>query len=323
MEKKIELSLTLYAFSWEYATGRYSLEGLLKKARDMGYKGIEMVASQMMPEYPFPSEEWMDDFAALLKKYELEPVCYSAYIDMGIHSDRDLTEQEIIQHTLNDMIYAKRMGFRIVRTQHAISPAIFERMLPYAKKLDIILAIEMHAPHTPEVPVWKKLLAVMDRGEGYLGVVPDFSIFAETPHRFHIEQGIEEFGCRREKLDDIVRLHRRGEPMQALLAGDYSEGEKRFIEDVYATYGSGGANLAWLDVLLPHTVYVHGKFWYIGEDEIDPTVPCEAILPLIKGKGFTGYIASEYEGHHFSPETDTEQQLARWVRMTSRILDKA
>ena len=38
-------------------------------------------------------------------------VCWSAYIDMGIRSDRDLTPEEIIQFTRNDMIYAKKAGY--------------------------------------------------------------------------------------------------------------------------------------------------------------------------------------------------------------------
>ena len=131
----IELCLTLYALSGEYINGRMTLEDCLKRGREMGYTGVELVASQMVPEYPHPSKEWMDEFVALLKKYEMHPVCYSAYIDMGTHSDRDLTEDEIIQSTLDDMMYAKYMGFDLVRTQHAISPAIYKKMLPYAKKI--------------------------------------------------------------------------------------------------------------------------------------------------------------------------------------------
>ncbi len=320
MKKDIELCLTLYALSAEYVTGRFSLEDCLRKAHEMGYTGIELVASQMIPEYPHPSKKWMDGFVSLLKKYELRPVCYSAYIDMGTHSDRDLTEDEIIQTTINDMLYAKYMGFDLVRTQHAISPGIFEKMLPYAKKIGIILSIEMHHPHNPEVPVWKEFLEIMDRGEGYLGVVPDFSIFAETPHLLFIRQAIEDFGCREDKVSEIIGLHKAGTSMKELLKGDYTEAEKACIEDIFHTYGDGKAHLEWLDALLKHTVYIHGKFWYLGEDEIDHTIPCHKILPVIKATGYKGYLASEYEGHHFSDTIDSCKQLKRWVNMSNRIL---
>lgn len=321
MKKDIELCLTLYALSAEYTTGRFTLEDCLRKAHEMGYTGIELVASQMVPDYPHPSKIWMDEFTGLLKKYDLEAVCYSAYIDMGTHSDRDLNEEEIIQSTLNDMCYAKYMGFQLVRTQHAISPAIYRKMLPFAKKIGIILAIEMHEPHNPEVDVWKEYLEIMKDSEGYLGVVPDFSIFAESPHKLHLIQAVEDFGCRKEKVEEIVSMHKKGIDKETIQTGEYSEEEKRFIEDLFFTYGNGKAHLEWLDKLLPYTVYIHGKFWYLEEDETDHTIPCNKILPIIKRFGYKGYMASEYEGHHFSDKLDSCEQLRRWVNMSNRILD--
>jgi len=321
MKNDIELCLTLYALSAEYTTGVLDLEGCLKKAQEMGYTGIELVACQMIPEYPHPSKEWMDEFKGLLCKYHLTPVCYSAYVDMGAHWDRDLNEEEIIQTTINDMRYAKYMGFQLVRTQHAISPAIYQKMQPYAKKIGIILAIEMHAPHNPKVPVWKEYLEIMKGGEGYLGVVPDFSIFAETPHKLDLIQAAEDFGCRPQKVAEIVAKHKAGIDKEALLAGEYSDAEKNFINDVFHTYGNGQAHLEWLNMILPYTVYIHGKFWFLEEDEVDHTIPCDKILPIIKKSGFKGFMASEYEGHHFSNEIDSCEQLRRWVNMSHRILE--
>ena len=287
----IELCLTLYALSGEYVNGRMTLEDCLKKGREMGYTGVELVASQMVPEYPYPSKEWMDEFVGLLKKYDMHPVCYSAYIDMGTHSDRDLNEDEIIQSTLNDMMYAKYMGFDLVRTQHAISPEIYKKMLPYAKKIGIVLAIELHAPHTPEIDDWKEYLESMSNSDGWLGVVPDFSIFAETPHELHKIQAIEDFGCCPEKVDEICDRHKAGEAQDVLLADtSYTDAEKAFVQDVYATYGK--AHLEWVPLLMKNTVYIHSKFWYMDEDEFDHTTPCHEILPLIKASGFKGYNAT-------------------------------
>ena len=93
----IKLGISLYSFSTEYIHEKLDFEGVLKKAKDMGYQGVELVAAQMVPGYPYPTDEWLAQCKALLAKYELEPVCWSAYIDMGIRSDRDLTEEEIIQ----------------------------------------------------------------------------------------------------------------------------------------------------------------------------------------------------------------------------------
>lgn len=319
MKRDVQLSLTLYSLSWEFCTGKLSVEDCLRKAKEMGYTGIELVAAQTIPGYPYPSDEWVEEFTGLLKKYDLTPECYSAYIDMGTRFGEDLTEAEIFEITLSDMVLSKRMGFKVCRTQHAIGPKMFEQMIPYAKELGVILAIEMHAPHTPEVPVWKELLEVMSRSEGWLGVVPDFSIFAETPHKLHKIQAVEEFGCRPEMVEDIVARHGAGATQDELMADDkYTDKEKVFVDEVYHNYAP--AHLEWLDILLPYTVYCHGKFWYIEEDEKDTTTPCDKILPIIRDYGFKGFIASEYEGHHFDETIDTCEQLQRWVNMANRAL---
>ena len=167
----IKYGVTLYSYSNEYVNGLLSFEEILRTVKKQGYTGIELVASQMVPEYPYPSDEWLAYLKNLLKEIGLEPVCWSAYIDMGIRSDRDLTEDEIIQFTVNDLICAKKAGFPMVRTQHAISPAIFRKMIPFCKELDMKLTIEMHHPHHPEVPVWKEYIDIMRdkaRQPGYL-----------------------------------------------------------------------------------------------------------------------------------------------------------
>ena len=117
----------------------------------------------------------------------------------------------------------------MVRTQHAISPEIFRRMIPVCKALDMKLTIEMHWPHHPEVPVWQEYFKIMKgEGKGYLGFVPDFSIFQYMPHELYLRQAIE-YGCRPEALDRIVDIHSRGADMKEVEA-EITDG----LEIVYA-----------------------------------------------------------------------------------------
>ena len=46
----IKLGISLYSFSTEYIHEKLDLEGVVKKAADMGYKGVEIVAAQMVTE---------------------------------------------------------------------------------------------------------------------------------------------------------------------------------------------------------------------------------------------------------------------------------
>lgn len=316
----IKLGISLYSFSTEYIHEKLDLEGVVKKAADMGYKGVEIVAAQMVPEYPYPSDEWLSGFKGLLEKYDLEPVCWSAYIDMGIRSDRDLTEDEIIQYTVNDLIYAKKAGFPMVRTQHAISPEIFRRMIPFCKKLNMKLTIEMHHPHHPEVDVWKEYFAIMrGEGKGILGFVPDLSIFQTMPHKLYLDQALS-FGCRPEKLAEIVEIHKTSKDMGRIEAGDFNEMEKHTAEEMFGKF-SAPARIQQIREFIDCVFYIHGKFYYLDNDDHDPCIPFEEIIAEIKKAGYKGYIASEYEGHHFDETVDSEVQLRHFAALNRRLLE--
>jgi sugar phosphate isomerase/epimerase len=318
----IKLGVSLYSLSSLYNTRRLDFEGLLKTVKNMGYEGIEIVAAQMVPEYPNPSDEWLEGLKNLLKKYDLKLVCWSAYIDMGIRTDRDLSEEEIIQYTRNDLIYAKKAGAELVRTQHAITPEIFRKMVPFCKEIGMKLAIEMHSPHHPNVPVWKEYLKLMadPASEGLLGIVPDFSIFQHTPAKLAIEMYIHD-GFDEKKLRTVIKMHDGGNSMEQTLSSDeFTAYEKHVIGEIYHTCSSP-AKLSDLKKLIPYSFYIHGKFYYIEEDCTDPSIHYDQIIPIIKELGYKGYIASEYEGHLFSLDNDPVEQLSRYVTMNRRLLD--
>ncbi len=320
-QHKIKLGVSLYSFSTEFISDQLDLEGVLKRANEMGYKGVEIVAAQMVPEYPYPSDEWLEYFAGLLKKYDLEPVCWSAYIDMGTRSDRDLTREEIIQCTVNDLIYAKKAGFPLVRTQHAISPEIFRAMISWCKRLDMKLAIEMHHPHHFDVPLWQEYFSVMrGEGKGVLGFVPDFSIFQYRPHQLFLNQAIE-LGFRSDRLAAVVDNHQTGVPKETAIESDFSAVEREITTEIYEKFNRP-ARVEQLQEYLDCIFYIHGKFYYLSDDRHDPCVPYEAILTTLRDGGYEGYIASEYEGHHFDADIDSVIQLQRYVAMNNRILNE-
>lgn len=320
MNQNIKLGVSLYSFSTEYIHEKLDFEGLLIKAKNMGYKGIELVAAQMVPEYPYPSDEWLGSFRLMMEKYGLEPVCWSAYIDMGIRSDRDLTEDEIMQFTINDLIYAKKAGFPMVRTQHAISPKIFKKMIPYCKALDMKLTIEMHHPHHPEVDVWKEYFEIMKgEGKGYLGFVPDFSIFQTHPHKLYLDQALS-LGCREDKLAEIVKMHDEGTDLEVIKNGDFTDLEKEIAEEMRGKF-SAPARIEQLKDVMDCIFYIHGKFYYLDNDEHDVCIPFEEIVTKIRDWGYDGFIASEYEGHHFDETVDSEVQLKHFVALMNKCLN--
>lgn len=321
MADKIKYGVTLYSYSNEYVNGMLSFEEILRTVKAQGYDGIELVASQMVPGYPYPSDEWLAWLKGLLVEIGLEPVCWSAYIDMGIRSDRDLTEDEIVQFTINDLLCAKKAGFPLVRTQHAISPKIFRQMIPLCRQLDMKLTIEMHHPHHPEVPVWKEYIEIMrGEGKGILGFVPDMSIFQNYPHVPWIHEALDA-GCRKEVLDTMLAAHAAGKPREEILSGDLNDAERFYGQQMVEEY-DGAAKIEQLRELMDCVFYMHGKFYYIDEELKEISIPYQEIMTMIKQSGYSGYIACEYEGHHFDTKTSARTQLDRYVAMCDRMLGR-
>ncbi len=316
----IDVSVSLYSFSMKFFDGSYDLEDCVRTASQLGFKGVEIVAAQMVENYPYPTEEWCARFRELLQKYRMQPVSYSAYIDMGQYTGRDLTEEEIIQCTLNDMMYANRLGFPIVRTQHAISPKILEKMIPYAKKWKVWLGVELHHPHNCRVDVWRQYFDLFERvGSDYIGVVPDMGIFQEHPHhsfcQMALENGIEQ-GC----LEQILADFEQGMKQKALQEKYqiHKPEQLELLNTMYETFHP--ATFEDLDIMVPHSKYMHGKFYYINEQEEDTCIPYKKIADRIKSLGFQGHIAAEYEGHFTDATVDCVEQLRRYSNMMHRLL---
>jgi sugar phosphate isomerase/epimerase len=313
----IKIGVSLFSFSYFYNMQLMDLEALLKKSHEMGYEGIEIVLAQMAPDYPDISDAWIDHFKELLKKYELQLVCWSAYIDMGIHSDRDLSTEEIYYTTCKDLFFAKKAGAPLVRTQHSITPTIFKKCRSLCKDLGVKLAIEMHAPHHPDIPVWKEYLEIMaePESEGYLGVVPDFSIFQFNPHKQMVENYIAG-GFNSSKLEDVIAKNLEKLSAEDIIArGSYTEYEKQSIHDITGHF-QAPAKVKDLYRLIPYAPYIHGKFHYLDETGHNPVIPYEEIVPLIKELGYKGYIASEYEGW----DKFAVVQLERYMMLMNRLL---
>ena len=108
----------LYSFMTDYGTV-LDLETAMAGIADIGATGIEILGEGHIPNYPNPSQEWVDDWFRLLEKYGLEPTNYGSWIDTRLHSSgpngRDMTVEEGAAALQRDLRLAKRLGFRFVR----------------------------------------------------------------------------------------------------------------------------------------------------------------------------------------------------------------
>ena len=187
--------VSLYSFMGDYGTV-LDLETALAGIADIGATGVEILGEGHIPNYPDPSQEWVDDWFRLLEKYGLEPTNYGSWIDTRLHSSgpngRDMTVEEGAAALQRDLRLAKRLGFRFVRPKigvvssdlipHPIWTEVVEQSLPLAEELDVIICPEIHSPTPIKHEVVDEYIEFIERtGTKHFGLLIDTGIFQDRP----------------------------------------------------------------------------------------------------------------------------------------------
>ncbi|RCX09916.1 xylose isomerase-like TIM barrel protein [Anaerobacterium chartisolvens] len=321
---KIKLGVTLFSFTMAYATGKYSFEDCVRKAAECGAEGYEIVAAQMIPSYPYISDEFLGQVNYLKRKYGIGPSCYAASNDRGMRFDRDLTDDEMLAAAITDLKSAHKLGCTVMRVQFVLPPKVFERLAPYAEAYGIKVGLEIHNPETPSTPyVQECLKAIGNTGSKYLGFIPDFGCFATKPNKPHWDRAIKN-GASLELLEMAAKMRYEDVPL--------AEAQKKLAEAgangaVFAAlqgmYGfvqfTNAPDYEGLKAIMPYCFEFHGKFHYLDENDREASIPYDKILPIIQDSDFEGFIMSEFENELYIEEYD---MVKRHLKMERKILKK-
>lgn len=323
---KIKLGATLFCYGTEYARYEYDFEECVRQAALAGAEGYEIVGTQMLPSYPNVSDEFLGLVERLRQTYGIGPVGYGANNDKGMRPDRNLTDDEMLADAILDLKAANRLGCKVMRAQYMLSPAAFERLAPYAELFDVKVGIEIHNPETPLSPKMQEYLAVIQRtGSKYLGFVPDFGCFAVAPNKPKWDRALG-LGVKEEHLQMAADLRYRGASLEEAQEKLVSAGaHPAIMEALQGMYGfvqfrpkeALPGLLEELSKVLPYSFEMHGKFHYLDEDLVEPSIPYQEILAFLKDTDFEGFLISEYEDEAYCGGTTfTRRHLA----MERRIL---
>ncbi len=314
----IKLGITLYSFTQEYATGKFTFEDCVRTAAELGATGYEIVATQMIPSYPFVSDEFLGVVNDCRAKYGIGPVSYGANNDRGMLPDRDLTEEEMLERAIIDLQSAQKLGCSVIRAQYLLSPAALEKLAPYAEMYGVKVGIEIHNPEYPTSPIMKEYLAAIKRsGSSYIGFVPDFGCFATKPNKPHWDAALAA-GAQPELLEMAKQMRYDGVPLmeaqQRLLDAGANDAVMTAFQGMFGfVQFSNHPDLEGLKEIMPYCVHFHGKFHYLYENNREASIPYEDILPIIKNSDFSGYIVSENENH--SPDGNVEMTRRHQIMM--------
>lgn len=325
------LGVTLYSFTPDFHAGRYTFEELVVKAAELNLgPGLEVIGFQSFRGFPRVPEDAETRFLRLVDEHGWELSCLDGNVDVAVRADRLLDEDETVEYLGTQLATAARLGFPVLRIQNQATPAVVERLLPMAERLDVKLGMEIHAPETVRSPWVLALRELYDRLDSpYLGFIPDFgaSTLGISPTVYETfrakgvsdelldaiaarwdELGTREFDTHQEIGNFIQLAHSMG-------AADHAVNLAVFAVGIHGHQ----APEDWEEIL-PQVVHVHGKFFHIDETGREPVVPIEDLLDVLVRGGYDGYISSEYEGWHWNTGADAFEMVARQQALCRSVL---
>lgn len=326
LRNSIRRGVSLYSYQQEAYKGLLDLEGEIKAVHDLDADGVEILTEEMVPNFPNPSEYFVEKFKDLMEKYKMKAVCYDAsgasrFMSRSATPDYAAATEKLKQ----DILLAKRLGFDRIRCQSPFKSMI--ECLPFAEENGVILATEIHSPSKLDDQKVTEICEYMDKtGTKFLGLVPDTGIFIPKPVRLLYERHL-----RRGATPELVKFSN-----EAYLSGK-SDREKNY-EDVKRMGGNEidlyyarevfdyvNNDPAGLTALVPYIVNVHGKLYEMTEDYEEYCIPFPAIIDALEAGNYDGYICSEYEGQrHYHDlrdfDVDSVEQIRRHHVMLKRLL---
>ncbi len=256
--------------------------------RDLGAHGIEILANASIPNYPNPTDEWVDHWFALCDKYEIVPAEYGHWVDSLLFKGRTLSTEESLQMLERDIKLAHRLGFKVMRTKLGVTDftltpvenwkEFISLALPIAKKYGVCMCPEIHIPTALSSEMVKNYIDfIKEQDTENFGLNIDFGVFQDV-----YDGNMKLMGIPEEILPTSV--------------------PKELID------------------LIPYIHCCHAKFNHMDENFEEKTIPYKEILTVLKENGYNGYMVSEYEGEHKDEPGYVSEQLRRQHVMMKRIL---
>lgn len=351
MEHKIGRSVSLYSYQQEYHEGKLDLEGCIREVAKTGATGIELLAEQMVDEFPVITPEFKEKWFGWMKQYNTEPTCYDAFLENKIYDNRTLTLREQIAMMERDIKIAHELGFQTLRTLVATPMNVIEGSLACAKEHDIKVCIEVHSPFSLNSGWSDGYMEMILRTQTkHFGFMPDWGIFCK-----HIPDELRNqafrFGATTEGVkivDDF--FHERiskgiekikydlnlGKAHQDYMKANGFPKVMEALEKINASkadikYAMSSFEYTWCDTkdILDNIDYIyhtHAKCYNLTKDCIDPVIPIDEVVAAYKKAGYKGYLSTEYEGNRMlndALEVDSIEQVRRHQVALQRAIETA
>lgn len=350
MNANIKRSISLYSYQEEYYLGKMNLEDCIREAAKTGATGIELLPEQMIDEFPHVSDAFKEKWFGWMKKYEVEPSCYDAFLENHIYDNRTLTLREQVAMMERDLNLAGSLGFKTLRTLVSTPLDVIEGSLECAEKNNVKICLEVHSPFSLNSGWADGYLKMIDKTKTeYFGFMPDFGIFCK-------------------KIPDVARcqaLRRGANPEIVKYVDDaFAERvEKGFVKIKYdmnlgkahqeymeangfgklmskleclnaneadMAYAANSFDYTWNDPQdiidnIRYIYHTHAKCYNTNEMYEETSIPLKEVVAAYKKAGYQGYLSTEYEGNRMindALEVDSVEQVRRHQEALRKAIEE-
>lgn len=324
----IQRGVSLYSFQNDTFLRTMSLEDCVRTCAEIGAKGIEVVGEQTFsgwPECGYPEAE-IAHWHALMERYGTVPVSHDFMLDYKRYKGRPMPFDEQVASVKKDIDFGARLGMKYIRSLVSVAPEVLVAAAPYAEDKGITILLEVHAPlHFDHPWIIRHAEAYERANTKALGFLPDMGMFLHRyprvwKERFvrngvpqaiadHIEKAFEDRTLSEYVIHDVQQMGGTGISiaMAETLRHNAAFEPKRMLEFMHRIHN------------------IHGKFYEMTADDVEPSIPYDEIVAVLRQGGYRGYICSEYEGNRWVEDVEevrSVEQVKRQHRMLCRLLDE-
>lgn len=323
----IKRGVSLYSYQNETFLGTMTLEDCIRTSVELGAPGIEVIGEQSFWGWPEAgvADEKIAEWHQLIAKYGAVPVAHDFMLDYKRYKGREMPFDEQVASIRKDIDFGARLGVRYLRALVSIAPDVLVAAAPYAEEKGVKLLIEVHAPlHFDHPWIVRHAEAFEKSGSDALGFLPDMGMFLAAFPPVWKERFIRN-GVPQHIADYIVQAY------EDRVLSEY------VILNVRDLGGTGPA-LGMAETLRHNAAYepkrmldymhrihhIHGKFYQMDADLVEPSIPYDKIVGVLKQGGYDGYICSEYEGNRWIEDAhavDSVEQVRRHQEMLKALID--
>lgn len=331
----IKRGVSLYSYQDEYVRGILDLEGCIAAAAAQGAFGIETLAEQMMPGYPFPGapdlpdsfyEKWHD----LMSQYGTTPTVHDMFLDSKRYTSRPLNHDEMVESLQRDIRHTAKLGAQGIRVIVNTPPEVVEAAAPYARDHGVWMGIEIHSPFSFDDEWILRHLDVASRvGTDTVGCVPDLGIFVHRLPRVLVDRALRD-GADPQTAQVIVDTYNA----HGDVTGLFTQLERKGTDPLTLGLARNATFMISADphCLVEHAEFIkhiHAKFYEMVPAEgydfwHEYSIPYHLIIPALIDAGYEGYLSSEYEGNRHIEDAhtvDSVSQVQEHQRMLAALLD--